>query len=158
MRHPPALSGTAPRPAWLPIGLGTLLRLVQIWMPVLGVHSWRQADTAAMARHFSQAGTPIWLPQIDWGGASAGFVESEFPLYPFLVSRLYSLMGVPVPGGDRCKAGADVEPETRTPQQPKQATGQGLEGGAPLLGVACDLHHQQGKTQPEQWNHLDQAG
>ena len=94
MRHPPALSGTAPRPVWLPIGLGTLLRLVQIWMPVLGVHSWRQADTAAMARHFSQAGTPIWLPQIDWGGASAGFVESEFPLYPFLVSRLYGLIGV----------------------------------------------------------------
>ena len=72
MRHHPALSGTTPRPAWLPIGLGSLLRLVQIWMPVLGVHSWRQADTAAMARHFSLAGTPIWLPQIDWGGASAG--------------------------------------------------------------------------------------
>ena len=94
MRPHPALSGIAPRPAWLPIGLGSLLRLVQIWMPVLGVHSWRQADTAAMARHFSQAGTPIWLPQIDWGGASAGFVESEFPLYPFLISRLYGLMGV----------------------------------------------------------------
>ena len=47
-----------------------------------------------MARHFSQAGTPIWLPQIDWSGASAGFVESEFPIYPFLVSRLYTLMGV----------------------------------------------------------------
>ena len=94
MRRHPALSGIAPRPAWLPIGLGSLLRLVQIWMPVLGIHSWRQADTAAMARHFSQAGTPIWLPQIDWSGASAGFVESEFPLYPFLVSRLYTLMGV----------------------------------------------------------------
>jgi len=63
-------------------------------MPVLGVHSWRQADTAAMARHFSQNGTPIWLPQIDWGGASAGFVESEFPIYPFLVSRMYALTGV----------------------------------------------------------------
>ncbi|MGB0276841.1 MAG: ArnT family glycosyltransferase [Synechococcus sp.] len=88
------MSGTTPRPAWLPIGLGSLLRLVQIWMPVLGVHSWRQADTAAMARHFSLAGTPIWLPQVDWSGASAGFVESEFPLYPFLVSRLYGLIGV----------------------------------------------------------------
>lgn len=94
MRPHPALSGTTPRPTWLPIGLGSLLRLVQIWMPVLGVHSWRQADTAAMARHFSLAGTPIWLPQVDWSGASAGFVESEFPLYPFLVSRLYGLIGV----------------------------------------------------------------
>ena len=94
MRRHPALSGTALRPTWLPIGLGILLRLVQIWMPVLGVHSWRQADTAAMARHFSLAGTPVWLPQVDWGGAGAGYVESEFPLYPFLVSRLYGLMGV----------------------------------------------------------------
>ncbi|QNI83533.1 dolichyl-phosphate-mannose-mannosyltransferase family protein [Synechococcus sp. RS9907] len=94
MRRHPASSGTTPKRAWLPIGLGSLLRLVQIWMPVLGVHSWRQADTAAMARHFSLAGTPIWLPQVDWSGASAGFVESEFPLYPFLVSRLYSLIGV----------------------------------------------------------------
>ena len=94
MRRHPALSGTPPEGVWLPIGIGTLLRLVQIWMPVLGVHSWRQADTAAMARHFWQAGTPIWLPQIDWGGASAGFVESEFPLYPYLVSRLYGLAGL----------------------------------------------------------------
>ena len=94
MRRHPALSGTPPKPTWLPICLGSLLRLVQIWMPVLGVHSWRQADTAAMARHFAEQGTPIWLPQIDWGGASAGFVESEFPIYPFLVSRLYGLMGV----------------------------------------------------------------
>ena len=94
MRPHPALSGTPPIGIWWPIGLGTLLRLFQIWMPVLGVHSWRQADTAAMARHFSQNNTPIWLPQIDWGGASAGFVESEFPIYPFLVSRMYALTGV----------------------------------------------------------------
>ena len=90
----PGLSGTVSRPAWQPIGLGTLLRMVQIWMPVVGVHSWRQADTAAMARHFVEQGTPIWLPQIDWAGASAGYVECEFPIYPFLVSRLYGLVGV----------------------------------------------------------------
>ena len=38
--------------------------------------------------------TPIWLPQIDWAGAAEGFVESEFPLYPFLVSRVYQLFGI----------------------------------------------------------------
>ena len=94
MRPHPALSGTPHRGIWWPIGLGTLLRLIQIWMPVLGVHSWRQADTAAMARHFSQNSTPIWLPQIDWGGATSGLVESEFPIYPFVVSRMYGLFGV----------------------------------------------------------------
>ena len=86
------LSGTTPKPTWLPIAMGSLLRLVQIWMPVVGVHSWRQADTA-MARHFAEQGTPIWLPQIDWVGASAGLL-SRIPIYPFLVSRLYGLIGV----------------------------------------------------------------
>lgn len=79
---------------WFPIGLGLLLRLIQLWMPIVGVHSWRQADTAAMARHFALSQTPIWMPQIDWGGASAGYVESEFPLFPFLVSRLYQVFGL----------------------------------------------------------------
>ena len=79
---------------WLPIAVGVLLRLVQLWMPIVGVHSWRQADTAAMARHFALSDRPIWLPQIDWAGAAEGYVESEFPLFPFLVSRLYQLFGV----------------------------------------------------------------
>ena len=83
MRPHPALSGTAPRRAWLPIALGSLLRLVQIWMPVLGVHSWRQADTAAMARHFSLAGTPIWLPQVDWAVQVPVLWNRNFPSTPF---------------------------------------------------------------------------
>ena len=33
--------------------IGLLLRLINIQMPILGVHSWRQADTSAMARHFA---------------------------------------------------------------------------------------------------------
>ena len=53
---------------WAPVLLGVVLRLVHIWMPVVGIHSWRQADTAAMARHFAGSDTAIWLPQIDWGG------------------------------------------------------------------------------------------
>ena len=79
---------------WIPIVLGIVLRLIQLWMPIVGVHSWRQADTAAMARHFHLSDTPIWLPQIDWSGASAGYVESEFPLFPYLTSRLYQIFGI----------------------------------------------------------------
>ncbi len=78
----------------IPVFLGLILRLIQIQSPILGVHSWRQADTAAMARHFALKGTPIWLPQIDWGGASDGFVECEFPLFPFLIGQLYKLTGI----------------------------------------------------------------
>jgi len=79
---------------WFPVVLGLILRLIQVQAPILGVHSWRQADTAAMARHFALEGTPIWLPQIDWSGASPGYVECEFPLYPYLLGQLYKLIGL----------------------------------------------------------------
>ena len=83
-----------PAGIWIPLSLGIALRCIQVWMPITGIHSWRQADTAAMARHFHLSNTPIWLPQIDWGGASAGYVESEFPLFPYLTSQLYQLFGL----------------------------------------------------------------
>ena len=34
---------------WLPLFIGFLLRLINIQLPIVGVHSWRQADTAAIA-------------------------------------------------------------------------------------------------------------
>lgn len=77
----------------LPLLVGAALRLVRLSGPVVGIHSWRQADTAAMARHFAETGMRWWLPQIDWGGASPGYVEAEFPLYPYLVAGLYRLLG-----------------------------------------------------------------
>ena len=79
---------------WFPVVLGLILRLIQVQAPILGVHSWRQADTAAMARHFALEGTPIWFPQIDWSGASPGYVECEFPLFPYLLGQLYKLIGL----------------------------------------------------------------
>ncbi len=79
---------------WIPVSLGVILRSIQVWMPITGIHSWRQADTAAMARHFHLSKTPIWLPQIDWGGESTGYVESEFPLFPYLTSQLYQFFGI----------------------------------------------------------------
>ena len=38
------------RPVWPLLLIGAALRLVNLHAPVLGVHSWRQADTAAIAR------------------------------------------------------------------------------------------------------------
>ncbi len=74
--------------------LALLLRLYHIDFPVGGWHDWRQADTAAMARNFYENGFNLFYPQIDWGGNSSGLVESEFPIYPFVVSILYQLFGV----------------------------------------------------------------
>ncbi len=79
---------------FLPLLLGLILRSVNFDSPILGVHSWRQADTAAMARHFFLNNTSILMPQIDWAGNTSGYVESEFPLYPYLVGQLYKFFGL----------------------------------------------------------------
>jgi len=82
-------------PLWFLTVLAIAPRLYHLYAPVIGVHSWRQADTAAIARNFTEA--PFSLgsflySQVDWGGG--GYAETEFPLYPALVSLLYRLFGV----------------------------------------------------------------
>jgi len=69
------------------------VRLVHIDFPVGGFQSWRQADTAAIARNYYEHGFDFLSPQIDWGGNSPGYVETEFPIYPFLVALLYAVLG-----------------------------------------------------------------
>jgi len=54
---------------------------------------WRQADTAAIARFFYLNGYNIFYPQVYWGGAGPGYVDSEFQLYTFIVALLYGLGG-----------------------------------------------------------------
>lgn len=71
-----------------------IVRLVHISYPISGWHSWRQADTGAIARNFHEAGQSILYPQIDWAGNTPGFVESEFHIYPYMVSVLYGIFGV----------------------------------------------------------------
>ncbi|PZO17886.1 MAG: hypothetical protein DCF25_10590 [Leptolyngbya foveolarum] len=75
-------------------------RLYHFNSPIIGIHAWRQADTAAMARNFyeMQRSHPglnnLWrffYPQVDWGGG--GYAETEFPIYPAIVSWLYRLTG-----------------------------------------------------------------
>lgn len=70
------------------------LRLVNVNATILGMHSWRQADTAAIARNYLQEGSRFSYPVVDWGGAGSGRVETEFPLYPFAIAATYRLFGV----------------------------------------------------------------
>jgi 4-amino-4-deoxy-L-arabinose transferase-like glycosyltransferase len=76
------------------LALSLALRIYGLRAPIIGVHSWRQADTAAMARNFYENGYRFSYPQIDWGGDSKGYVEAEFPLYPFVVALFYKISGV----------------------------------------------------------------
>jgi 4-amino-4-deoxy-L-arabinose transferase-like glycosyltransferase len=73
--------------------LAFALRLYHIDSPVVGHHSWRQADTAAMARNYYENGYNFLYPQIDWGGNSPGYLESEFPIYQFIVALCYKAFG-----------------------------------------------------------------
>ena len=78
----------------LVLALALALRLVHLGAPILGVHSWRQADTAAIARNFHENGYRFAYPQVDWGGAGPGYVESEFPAFPYAVALAYGALGV----------------------------------------------------------------
>ena len=79
MRPHPALSGTAPKPTWLPIGLGSLLRLVQTesfrWFrPQPGPQQqvpWRLSSVMAMDLLASTIYT-----QRSWSGLRTGFCGS----------------------------------------------------------------------------------
>jgi 4-amino-4-deoxy-L-arabinose transferase-like glycosyltransferase len=72
--------------------LGIALRLPYLASPLLDAHRWRQIDTAVMARSFYEDSPNILYPQVNWGGAR-GYVESEFPLVPFIASVLYRVLG-----------------------------------------------------------------
>lgn len=75
------------------LALALSVRLYNINSPLIGVHSWRQADTAAMSRNFYTNGFNLFYPQIDWGGA-IGYCETEFPIYSFIVAIAYKLFGL----------------------------------------------------------------
>ncbi|HEU4324871.1 MAG TPA: glycosyltransferase family 39 protein, partial [Roseiflexaceae bacterium] len=70
------------------------LRCYGLDTPLLDYHSWRQADTAAIARNFVAHGYRLGFPEVDWGGRLPGYVESEFPLYTYSLALLYGLFGV----------------------------------------------------------------
>ena len=76
------------------LSLAFCLRIYNIQSPILGVHSWRQSDTAAMARNFYENGYNFFYPQIDWGGNLAGYCQTEFPIYSFFIAILYKFFGV----------------------------------------------------------------
>ncbi|MDO8736040.1 MAG: glycosyltransferase family 39 protein [Thermoleophilia bacterium] len=82
------------QPIILILAAAFIVRLNGIGASTVGRHSWRQADTAAMARNFFENRFNILFPQVDWGGVSSGYAETEFPIYSFMVAISYRLFGV----------------------------------------------------------------
>ena len=77
--------------AFLALGLG--LRLIDINEPLIDQQAWRQTDTAALARNYYQEGYALFHPRVDWRGQTSGFVEMNFPLFPFIVACFYAVAG-----------------------------------------------------------------
>lgn len=82
--------------------IGFCLRLYKIDNPIADWHSWRQADTAAVARNFYQEGYNPFLPRGDDMSAISEikpvlnlnrYRMVEFPIYSSLVYFLYFLNG-----------------------------------------------------------------
>ena len=47
-----------------------------------------------MSRNFVEEEYNILYPRVDWRGDTPGYVESEFPIYQFLVASLYQVFGI----------------------------------------------------------------
>lgn len=78
--------------------VGVVLRLYQITAPLADFHSWRQADTAAVARNFSTTGVRLFTPTYDdlsniQSGMENpnGYRMVEFPLYNAAITYLHAV-------------------------------------------------------------------
>jgi len=75
------------------LAFSLLVRFYNIDSPLIGAHSWRQTQTAMIARNFQEHGYMFFYPQVDWGGNSPGYFESEFPIYSYLIAPAYEAEG-----------------------------------------------------------------
>lgn len=81
--------------------LAFLLRVYKLNTPLADWHSWRQADTASVAREFVKHGIDLFHPRYQDLSAipsgkdnPEGFRMVEFPLLPALVAIIYSVLPI----------------------------------------------------------------
>lgn len=77
------------------------LRLYKIDRPIADWHSWRQADTAAVARNFTKEGFNPFVPKFDDMSTQANGLDNpnryrfvEFPIYNLLIAFVWTITGV----------------------------------------------------------------
>ena len=81
--------------------IGLALRLYKINRPIADWHSWRQADTAAVARNFIKEGYNPLVPRFDDMSSQANGLDNpnryrfvEFPIYNSIVAGIWTITGV----------------------------------------------------------------
>ena len=78
-----------------------IVRLYKIDRPVADWHSWRQADTAAVARNFIKEGINPLIPKYDDMSSQTNGLDNpqryrfvEFPIYNLLIAGVWSVTGI----------------------------------------------------------------
>ena len=78
-----------------------IFRLYQINTPLADLHSWRQADTASVARNYVKNGIDLFHPVYDdlsnvQSGIDNpnGYRMVEFPIYNAIVAILYKIFPI----------------------------------------------------------------
>ncbi len=75
--------------------VGAGVRAIDLWRPVDGTvrEAWRESDTAGIARNYYREGMNLFYPRIDWRGDGPGYVEMEFPIFPWSIAAAYKVFG-----------------------------------------------------------------
>jgi 4-amino-4-deoxy-L-arabinose transferase-like glycosyltransferase len=86
-----------PRYLLVPVLIGCAVlagwQLRTAFIPVVGEHNWRQADTYSIAFNFVHESADFFHPRIDWSRGRSGVMGMEAPIYPFLCSLAMRAFG-----------------------------------------------------------------
>jgi hypothetical protein len=82
------------------VTFGFAARVATLRTPIFDHHSWRQADTATIARNFVRERFNPLYPQVDWRGSRPdGYVETGLELQALLIAGLWHAGGIRIETG-----------------------------------------------------------
>jgi Dolichyl-phosphate-mannose-protein mannosyltransferase len=76
--------------------VGASVDAIDLWRQIDGTSRelYRECDEGGIARNFARDGMHFLYPQIDWRGDGPGYVEMEFPMYPYMIATAYRVFGI----------------------------------------------------------------
>ncbi|HZD60114.1 MAG TPA: glycosyltransferase family 39 protein [Anaerolineae bacterium] len=71
-----------------------IIRLYGLTDPLVDFSSWRQVDTASIARNFAEHDFNILHPQLEYDGPGPNYGQLELQITTFLIALIYKLAGI----------------------------------------------------------------
>ena len=90
---PPAAMRSAGLLLTLILAAQFMLHLPFLTERPVSIHTWRMADTGAMAKHWIEDGYPGFKMRIDWDRGESGYVQTELPVYTWLLGLVWTVAG-----------------------------------------------------------------